>query len=146
MALPNGLHGGEKNNAVFPQVGDTPKQVCLASSLILAWVCLNVHVMPQNTTKYDQQRRKVTPPHVPLTGVRIALGMTQAEVCKKVELALGKSFTKGALSAIENGHRGASAEVLTAIGYALGLPAGSLVTDYAPTHSRTPDTKRGVAA
>lgn len=102
--------------------------------------------MSPNRPKYDQQRPKVTQPHIPLTGLRIALGLKQTEVCEKVELILGKSFTKGALSAIENGHRGASAETLAALEVALGLRPGDLVTDYAPSHSRTSDEKRGVAA
>lgn len=81
-------------------------------------------------------RRKVSPPHVPLVGVRRLLGLKQAEVCHKVEAILGKSFTVGALSAIETGHRGASPEVLAALTTALGLHAGDLVTDYTPSHSR----------
>lgn len=84
-------------------------------------------------------RRKVTPPHVPIAGVRRLLGLKQAEVCHKVEAILGKSFTVGALSAIEKGHRGASAEVLAAITTALGLHAGDLVTDYTPSHTRRGD-------
>jgi transcriptional regulator with XRE-family HTH domain len=86
--------------------------------------------------EYDKQRPKVTPPHVSLVGVRIALGRTQREVSDKVALVLGKSFSVGALSAIELGHRGASAEVLEALHVALGLRAGDIVTDYEPSHTR----------
>lgn len=92
--------------------------------------------MSPHPPKYDDQRAKVTPPHVPLAGVRIALRLKQSEVCSQVEAITGKSFTKGALSAIENGHRGASAETLVALAIALGLRPGDLVTDYEPTHSR----------
>ena len=92
--------------------------------------------MTLNRTKYDQQRRRVTPPHVPLVAVRNALGLKQVDVAAEVSRILGKSFTKGGLSAIENGHRGASAETLAAIEIALGLRDGDLVTDYTPTHSR----------
>lgn len=89
-------------------------------------------------SKYDTQRPKVAPPHVPLVAVRNALGLKQTDVCAEVSRLLGKSFTKGALSAIENGHRGASTETLRAIEVALGLRDGDLVTDYTPSHSRRP--------
>ena len=87
-------------------------------------------------SKYDQQRPKVDPPHVPLVAVRNALGLTQTKVCDEVSRLLGKSFTKGALSAIENGHRGASRETLEALEVALGLRDGDIVTTYTPSHSR----------
>lgn len=86
--------------------------------------------------EYDKQRRKVQAPLVPLSALRAALGMKQAEVCNGVEAITDKSFTKGALSAIENGHRGASAETLAALETVLRLPAGSLVVNYEPSHDR----------
>jgi len=82
------------------------------------------------------ERPKVTPPHVPLRALRVRLGLKQTDVCDRVSLILGKSFTKGALSAIETGHRGASAEALLALQTALGLGVGDLVTDYQPGHTR----------
>lgn len=85
---------------------------------------------------YSNQRPKVTPPHVGLVALRNALGRKQVDVCREVAEILGRPFTPGALSAIENGHRGASAETLAAIEIALGLRAGDLVTDYEPSHSR----------
>lgn len=45
---------------------------------------------------------------------------------------MGRPFTKGALSGIENGHRGASTETLRALEVALDLYPGALTTDYAP--------------
>lgn len=88
------------------------------------------------TTKYETQRRKVQPPLVPLAALRASLGLTQDEVCKSVAAITNKSFTKGALSAIELGHRGASAATLSALEVALRLPAGSLVVGYEPSHDR----------
>lgn len=90
--------------------------------------------MPQ--TRYDKQREKRPAPVVSLAGIRIRLGMTQREVCEKVSLILGKSFTVGALSALEKGHRGASPETLSAIQVALGLRPGDLTVPYEPSHSR----------
>lgn len=86
--------------------------------------------------EYDRQRRKVQAPLVPLSALRASLGLTQAEVCKGVEAITDKTFTKGALSAVENGHRGASAETLAALEVVLRLPSGSLVVNYAPGHDR----------
>lgn len=87
-------------------------------------------------TAYDKQRPKVTPPHISLVAVRNALGHKQVDVCRAVSEILGKSFTPGALSAIENGHRGASPETLAALEIALGLRTGDLVVNYQPSHSR----------
>lgn len=86
--------------------------------------------------EYDKQRRKVQPPVAPLSALRAALGITQTEVCNGVEAITNKTFTKGALSAIENGHRGASAETLAALETVMRLPTGSLVVTYAPSHDR----------
>ena len=89
-------------------------------------------------SKYDKQRPKVEPPSVPLVAVRNALGLTQTEVCAEVSRLLGHTYTKGALSALENGHRGASAETLRAIEVALGLRDGDIETSWTPSHSRRP--------
>lgn len=88
------------------------------------------------TNKYDSQREKVQAPLVPLSALRAALGLKQTEVCNGVEAITNKTFTKGALSAIENGHRGASAETLAALEVVLRLAPGSLVVNYEPSHTR----------
>lgn len=87
-------------------------------------------------TDYSKQRDKVPAPLVPLAAHRSSHGLTQDEVCKGVAAITNKTFTKGALSAIELGHRGASAETLAALEVVLRLPAGSLVVGYKPTHDR----------
>lgn len=92
--------------------------------------------MAQDTTKYTDQREKVSPPLVPLSAHRSSHGLTQDEVCSSVKAITNKTFTKGALSAIELGHRGASAETLAALEVTLRLPPGSLVVDYEPSHDR----------
>lgn len=76
------------------------------------------------------------PPFVDLGGIRRLVGLKQPEVCAKVEAIIGKTFTVGALSAIEKGHRGASPEVLAAIQTALGIHPGDLQTAWEPSHSR----------
>lgn len=87
-------------------------------------------------TPYDKQRPRRTPPHVSLADLRAAMGLTQDAVCQKVAARTNKTFTKGALSAIEQGHRGPSAETVEALESALGLKPGALKLDYEPTHDR----------
>lgn len=99
---------------------------------------LEIAYDPRVPTKnrYLDQRRKVEPPQCSVGGIRIALRMTQEQVCEQVRAITDTSFTKGALSAIELGHRGASAATLAALEVVYGLPAGSLVVPYEPSHSR----------
>lgn len=85
---------------------------------------------------YTNQRSRVQPPLVPLGALRGALGLRLDDVCQQVAAITSKTFTKGALSAIENGHRGASAETLRALEIALRLPPNSLVVDYEPSARR----------
>lgn len=81
---------------------------------------------------YDAQRAPRVPPHVSLGDLRGVSNKTLDQVCTLVTEELGKKFTRGALSAIENGHRGASASVLRALEVAYGLRPGSIVTTYEP--------------
>lgn len=46
--------------------------------------------------------------------------------------ATGAPFSRGALSGIENGHRGASAQTLAALAVAYGLRSDAIRTDYVP--------------
>lgn len=94
--------------------------------------------MPKNgygdPKKHQRETRQ--PPFVSLVGIRNMRGLKGREVCARVGEITGKGFTLGALSAIENGHRGASPEVLAALEQALDIPAGSLITSWEPSHSR----------
>lgn len=83
-------------------------------------------------SRYDDQRPRKTPPHVSLRDLRSVSGKTLDQVCDGVTEVTGKPFTRGALSAIENGHRGASITVLRALEVVYGLRPGALVTDYQP--------------
>lgn len=84
------------------------------------------------TSRYDSQRTRKTPPHVSLHDLRTISGKTLDQVCEAASEVLDKPLTRGSLSAIENGHRGASVSVLRALEVAYGLRAGALVTDYQP--------------
>lgn len=84
---------------------------------------------------YDAQRPRMTPPHVSLATLRAAVGLTIDELIGKIAEDLPpeiKPPTRGAISAIENGHRGASAQMLDLIAGAYGLPTGSITTEYVP--------------
>lgn len=83
-------------------------------------------------SKYEGQRAPKTVPHVALGDVRAASGKTLEQVCELANEVLPTKLTRGALSAIENGHRGASVQVLRALEVAYGIRAGAIVTDYEP--------------
>lgn len=85
---------------------------------------------------YDKQRPGVEAPVVTLRGVRASHGLTLDDVCGRISAITNKPFSKGALSAIENGHRGASQETLAALETALRLPPGSIAVPYEPSHDR----------
>lgn len=85
-------------------------------------------------SRYSTQRQRKAPPVVSLRALRLVSGKTLDEVCEAVTDSLRESsgnpdrapFTRGAMSAIETGTRGASPEVLAALEFAYGLTSGSL--------------------
>jgi len=81
---------------------------------------------------YRNQRDRVTPPHVSLGDLRAACGLTLEQVCERFTEATGTPLTRGGLSGIENGHRGASKATLEGLEIAFGLRAGSITTTYMP--------------
>lgn len=81
---------------------------------------------------YDKQRAKVTPPHVSLADLRAATGMTIDKLIEKLEEVTGRRYTRGTISAIENGHRGASIDLLDALAVAYGMRPGAVTTNYEP--------------
>lgn len=85
-------------------------------------------------TRYEKQRERRTPPHVSLGVLRRAVHLTLDDVCALVSDVLegDRELTRGALSAIENGLRGASPDVLEALEIAYGLDAGAIAVNYEP--------------
>ena len=79
-----------------------------------------------------RERERLTPPHVTLKALRQSKGKTLEDVCAVLAVETGLTLTRGALSAIESGLRGASAEILRGVEIALDLDAGDHVTDYEP--------------
>jgi hypothetical protein len=90
-------------------------------------------------SKYETQREAKVPPHVPLKYIRLAFDLSIDTVIARIESETGRRYTRGAISAIENGHRGASSEILEAFELAYSLPLGAISTDYVP---RAPRVKR----
>lgn len=84
------------------------------------------------TKRYSSRRNPKVPPHVSIAVLRRVSGLTLDQVAALVEEITGDRPTRGALSAIENGHRGVSAELLSALEQAYNLPAGSISTTYVP--------------
>lgn len=83
--------------------------------------------------RYSAQREKRQPPMVGMADLRRALGLTLDQVCARArEDDPSITLTRGALSAIESGTRGASDRVLVALALAYGLTPGALRTDYSP--------------
>lgn len=94
---------------------------------------------PKLTQRKGDNRPMRTPPHVPIGALRIVTDTTLEELAAGVAEILsaeaGEQVTapsKGTLSAIESGRRGASAELLTAIEKFFHLPAGTITTTYRP--------------
>ena len=78
------------------------------------------------------KRARLVPPHVTLRSLRQSKGLTLERVCIELERETGLSLTRGALSAIESGLRGASAQIIRGLEQALDLEPGNIVTDYEP--------------
>lgn len=97
-----------------------------------------VLVMPMQSRRYANQRSKVAAPMVPLAVLRKSSGKTLQDVCDYInrEYSLPKKVERGTISAIENGHRGASVQMLAAIADALGISSDSIDTKYEPRQSR----------
>jgi transcriptional regulator with XRE-family HTH domain len=90
-----------------------------------------------NADKYGNQRAPKNPPHFALKYARVIAGITAEELCRRIrEEDPSLNPTRGTISAIESGTRGASPQMLAAICAAYGLPPDALVTDYQPLRRR----------
>lgn len=85
------------------------------------------------STRRTTRPRRV--PHVALADLRSALGLTIDQVRERMAEELPPGVhppTRASVSAIENGHRGVSQQMLDAFTAAYGLRPGAIVTDYEP--------------
>lgn len=67
-----------------------------------------------------------------LRAVRAIAGITIDELIGRIEEETGVKYTRGAISAVENGHRGASPELIQGLALAYGIAATDITTDYEP--------------
>lgn len=96
--------------------------------------------------RYRNQRPNRVPPHAPLSALRQVAGLTLDELAEQIELQTGDRPSRGALSAIERGHRGVSAELLGAIEAAYRLAPGTLTVSYVPRSSAIQDDRMAESA
>lgn len=85
-----------------------------------------------NQSKYQHQRERVVPPHISLRTLRVACKLTLDQVCALVEEETGRPLTRGALSAIESGLRGASDEIIRGLAHAYDIKPEDIDTKYQP--------------
>lgn len=80
---------------------------------------------------------------VTIATLRKAKGITLQALCDHIngEFSFPKPVERGTISAIENGHRGASAQMLAAIASALGIPTESIDTQYQPRRAGQADVQ-----
>lgn len=83
-------------------------------------------------------RARRTPPHVSIGDLRNATGLTIDQFIERMKETTGLVATRGSISAIENGQRGASKDLLRAIALTYGLKPDAVTTDYQP-RSRAED-------
>lgn len=116
-----------------------------AVSMLALHACLpfDCHMAKAETRKapdYTNQRAPKNPPHFSLQHARGIARITAEELCARIrEHDPSLRPTRGTISALESGARGASPRMLAAICAAYGLPADALVTDYQPVRRRRYD-------
>lgn len=105
----------------------------------MANVCPTVKGMTAtlgNRRQYKPPREGKTPPHASLRVLRIVADLTLEDVAERIAQHFPEmNVSRGTLSAIESGGRGASPLMLRALEMAYGIPEGSLTTAYEP-HGR----------
>ncbi|CPR89721.1 helix-turn-helix domain-containing protein [Mycobacteroides abscessus] len=92
----------------------------------------------KKASRYMSQRVKTPVPMVPLSVARRTKGLTLQAVCDHInnEFSFSKPVERGTISAIENGHRGASVQMLAAIASAIGIESAEIDTQYEPRQRR----------
>lgn len=84
------------------------------------------------TRRTAENRQPKTPPHISLKTLREALNLSLQEVAHRVADITGSEPSKGTLSAIENGQRGAGLTMLAALERAYNITPGTITTTYKP--------------
>lgn len=71
-------------------------------------------------------------PMVSIRVLRAVAGLTVDALVARIEEETGRRYTRGAISAIENGHRGASRELIDGLAAAYGIDPADIRTEYTP--------------
>ena len=87
---------------------------------------------PTKAGRYANQRSNVPVPVVTVGALRKAKGLTLQNVCDHINGDRDMKVDRGTISAIELGHRRASAQMLSAIADALGIHPTDIDTQYEP--------------
>jgi hypothetical protein len=91
--------------------------------------------MPTRPANIGRRRQKRTPPHVPIKALRLVANWTLDDLADAIGALQDPDVerpSRGTLSAIESGTRGASTELLTAIEQVFRLEPGMITTTYRP--------------
>lgn len=83
-------------------------------------------------SRLSKPRSPVSSPHVPLAVLRKKLRLTLEQVCQRIYEETGMRPERGTLSAIENGHRGASAQMIEALALVYDIDPSLIDTAYSP--------------
>lgn len=132
------VHSSQPYTLGIQHIAAELPQYCLRAGRFATTVMPMTQSSTAAVRRYDKQRKRKTPPHITLKAHRISHNLSLEDIADRVEEQTGDRPTKGALSAIENGLRGVSAELLSALEDAYELPIGSITTDYEPRS--TPST------
>lgn len=77
-------------------------------------------------------RQEVLAPYIPLAVLRTKMQLTLTAVAARIFEETGVHTDRGTLSAIENGHRGASQEMIAALAAVYGIDPTCIDTQYVP--------------
>lgn len=93
--------------------------------------------------KLTQAKKYPKPaPKVTLAVLRQVAGLTIDELTARIEEKTGYQYTRGAISAVENGHRGAGRLLIEGLAAAYGIDPDEIQVGYRPRH--TPVAAPGV--
>jgi transcriptional regulator with XRE-family HTH domain len=82
----------------------------------------------------DSRRPRVSAPYIPLAVLRQKMHLTQVDVCELIYKQTGIRPERATISAIEQGHRGASVELIEALAQVYEIDPSVIDTAYTPRH------------
>lgn len=86
----------------------------------------------RKTEIYEARRTSKIPPHVDLRTLRVVAGLTIDDLIDRIAASTGARYSRGSISAVETGARGASQKFINDVAAAYGVEPAQIVTDYRP--------------